>query len=157
LQKKIIEAKKVEIMQFSTTEINKLEKKISSKLKKKYIELNDLINSSNEQNKENLKNEFIKAEASNYYIASKINELDKNYNQVFRNLRSALMKYDSLGDYENVDFFLKQISTTFDKYTTNGFDLDKESLKVLGEKFIVFRENENIDQEFLEQLIEKLS
>src|SRR5690606_30965486 len=54
IQKKIIEAKKAEILNYSSTEINKLETKFSSELTQKYLELSDLINNSNQENKEAL-------------------------------------------------------------------------------------------------------
>jgi len=154
IQKKIIEAKKIEIVQFSTREINKLEKKFSDQLKEKYIELNDLINSSNAENKYRLENEFTKTEISNLYIASKINEIDKNYVRMFGNLKNAIIKCESIEDYDKIDFFLEKISSNKAKF---NLELDKKSLKEIAVELSFLEKIGSVNQDLLQKVIEELN
>lgn len=156
IQKKIIDAKKAEIINFSTTEINKLESNFSSELTKKYEELSDLINNSNQENKEELSKEFTKTFISNLYIASKINELDKKFNKVFINLSNAVIKSISIEYYTGANFHLKNILENLIKFETEEIILNKEPLIKIAEKFKTLRDIDEVDQDVLESVIEKL-
>jgi len=155
MQKKIIEIKKVEILDFSSFEINKLELKLSNELKDKFIQLSDLINQSNEENKVNLKNELTKTRAVTLYIASKINELDKKYDMALKNLGFAIIRSNSIQDFVNVNFHLKNLFDSSVKFEDAGVELDKESLKNISKKLMILRDIEEVDQVLLEKVIEK--
>lgn len=153
MQKKILDTKKQEIIAFSTTEINNLESKLYSELKEKYIELSDLINQSNENNKAKINEEFIKSYILNLYIASKINELDKNYEKIFSNLFNAVIKAKSIEYYPGVNFHLKNIYNIFNKLVASKIEFDKKELKNISEELESLRNIEEIDQEILEKVI----
>lgn len=156
IQKKILEIKKSEIFNHSQAELNKLENKFSLELKEKYIELSDLISKSNEDNNETLKKEFIKSHIVNLYIAAKINEVDKKYDNVFSNLSNAVIKSNSIQYYFGVKYHLNNILTSLKKFKTAGIPLDQAKLKSIGEKLKILRDIEEIDQELLEKTIDEL-
>lgn len=155
IQKRIIEIKKAEILNFSSVEINKLELKLLNELKDKFIELSNLINQSNEENKEKLKNESSKTIVSNLYIASKINELDKKYDLALINLGHAIIRSNSIQDFVKVNFHLKNIFDNSVKFESTGVNLDKESLQSISKKLIVLQDIEEVDQNLLEKVIKK--
>lgn len=156
MQNKILEAKKTEIFNYSKSEITKLEEKFTSELKEKYIELNDLINITTENSKENLRKEFIKSHIVNLYIASKINEIDKKHDNVFSNLSNAVIRSNSIEYYHGVKFHLNNILTSLTKFRNEGIVLNTEKLKEIGKKLEVLRDIEEIDQDLLEKVIDEL-
>lgn len=157
IQKKIIEVKKAEILSFSTEEIKKLETKFSSELTQKYLELSDLISNSTQENKKALSKEFAKTIVSNQHIASKIHELEKKYDKVFKNLAHAVIKSNSIEYYYGANFHLKNISTNLKKFKIDKIQLDKQQLAQIAEQFKILRGIEEIDQELLENVIIELS
>ena len=156
IQKKILEIKKSEIFNHSQGELNKLENKFSLELKKKYTELSDLISKSNEDNNETLKKEFIKSHIVNLFLAAKINEVDKKYDNVFSNLYNAVKKSNSIQYYPGVKLHLNNIITTLKKFKTADIPLDQAKLKSIGDELKILRDIEEIDQELLEKTIDEL-
>ena len=116
-----------------------------------------MINLSNEENKEKLQNEFNKTIVANLYIASKINELDKNYDMVFKNLGTAIMRSNLIQDFSKVNFHLKNIIDSLVKFENAGVESNKELLKSISNRLITLREIEEIDQILLERVISKFT
>lgn len=156
IQKKIIETKKTEILSYSSIELNKLEAKFSLELTQKYKELSDLINNSNQDNKKELKKEFIKTIILNHFFAAKINELDKKYNYIFINLKNAVLKSNSINYYNGVNTYLKSILRYLTKFQEQNIKLNKKNLAQIAEDFKTLNNIDEVDQDLLEDVLEKL-
>lgn len=128
IQKKTIELKKEEIVRNSTGAINQLEETFLNNLRDKYQELNELIRDSNQENKENLKKDSQKSLANNFYIVSKINELDEKYDLVLNNLLSGLKLCINGQWFSQVNMFSKRILEYINKFKNKKVEISEATL-----------------------------
>ena len=149
MQKRIIEIKKTEIFTYSQGEINKLEDKFSKELTQKYSELNDLVNNSNLETKSELNKEFVKTRARSLYIASKINEIDKNYDKVFENLKDAITNCIDINYFFGINFYLRKIKNYKTKFDSQNVELNITRFNQIIESLKILGTNEEIDQDLL--------
>ena len=67
----------------------------------------------------------------------------------------AIIRSNSIQDFVNVNFHLKNLFDSSVKFEDAGVELDKESLKNISKKLMILRDIEEVDQVLLEKVIEK--
>ena len=90
MQKKIIEVKKKEFIDFSTAQMEILENKLLEEIANNYSQLNKIIKESNDLSKQELDVTFKKTQVLTHLISSRVNELDGQFDKGMYNLVKAI-------------------------------------------------------------------